>query len=158
MTSNGRIQTQLLLLVQNLTAKKERIEKELSQVNGELETLQKTIELLEKMKGVEASDQFEFSDKAEVNVLPSVESLKGKTQLQAIIEIAKRNNNRIKVGQARTLLIRAGMLKPTRSSWGGLYTQIKRSNRFRKIGPGEFKLINQEPAFSHVALPGDQNR
>ena len=68
------------------------------------------------------------------------------TQLEALEKIARENgNNRFRVSEARRIMIAAQMIKTPRNANSILYTLIKRSDRFRRIGPGEYELLPEKP-------------
>jgi hypothetical protein len=71
-----------------------------------------------------------------------VTELRGKrTQLQALIAIARINNGKLFTRDAKRLLQQAGLMKPTKNASNILYNVINRSERFRHIGAGEYELI-----------------
>lgn len=72
--------------------------------------------------------------------------LKGKTQLEALLFLAEKNNGQFTVAEAKRLLLEAEMLS-RRNPSTILYTLIRRSDRFDKVKAGVYKL--REPA-AHV--------
>ena len=71
-------------------------------------------------------------------------SLKGKTQLDALIHIASRNDGHFKVVDAKRLMVESGIIKKPKNALSMLYTIINRSGKFDKVSPGEYKLVTQE--------------
>ena len=67
--------------------------------------------------------------------------LEGKTYLAAIITIAKANNNRVKVLEAKDLLIKAGIAKNPKTAYQQITGTILRSGQFGHPGPGEYELV-----------------
>lgn len=71
--------------------------------------------------------------------------LKGLTQLQAIVTIAKHNGGTVKAQDARHLMIRAGVMRDTKNSTNITHNTIIRSGRFERIRPGEYRLKESQP-------------
>jgi hypothetical protein len=63
-----------------------------------------------------------------------------KTQLAGLITIARKNDGRLRTKDARDLLQRAGLMKPTKNAANILYNVITRSERFTHVAPGEYIL------------------
>jgi hypothetical protein len=70
-----------------------------------------------------------------------IKELKGKTtQLAALIVIARKNNGVLRTVEAKELLQRSGLMKPTKNAANILYNVIMRSERFEHVSPGTYRL------------------
>ncbi len=121
-------------LLKRLAAKRRRTQEDLQQLDAQVEAVKITLELLRNSNRL---------PKAETLKSPSrllIGKLSGKTQKQALIELAKSHHGTVKVLYAVKTLTTAGLLKPGRYAWGQLYTLMTRSQEFEKSGRGQFKL------------------
>lgn len=123
---------QLSALEERLKFKKTRLGQKLEEVERQLEAVKTTRALLNR------GDEKETED---TQPLVPIRELQGMTQVQALVHIAKRNHNRIRIVDVRPLLARAGVMKVTKNSYNILYTVIKRSERFKPMGRGEYELL-----------------
>jgi hypothetical protein len=120
----------ILTLRDTLREKRLSAAERLAQIDSELAATDTVIRLLG-LEDREATERPTISSK----------DLHGKTQLDALIYIARQNENRIRVRWATRLLSEAGMLNGNRKNWYNmLVTIIKRSGKFEHVGPGEFEL------------------
>jgi len=69
-----------------------------------------------------------------------IKKLKGMTQTQAVIEIAKYNGGTVKTAAAKPILIGAGIMRHTKNSSRMIQGVIARSEAFERIGRGEYRL------------------
>lgn len=69
-----------------------------------------------------------------------------KTQLHALIAMARKNNGKLLTKDAKRLLLACGLMRPTKNANNILYNVINRSERFRHVGAGEYELIENPPA------------
>src|SRR5438552_8524331 len=90
---------QLSALKERLQTRKTRLEQKLAEVEKQLESVIVTIGLLSRPEEKEAED---------AAPLVPIRELQGMTQVEALVHIAKRNHNRIRIVDARPLLARAG--------------------------------------------------
>jgi len=84
-----------------------------------------------------------------------------KTQLQGLVAIARKNNGRLNNKIAKYLLLKSGLMKPTKNAANILYNVINRSERFEHTGPGEYRLKDFFPirsAAGSVPSPADTAR
>ena len=77
-------------------------------------------------------------------VRAQLEELRGRTQLEVLVNIAKRNNGRIKAAEARRALVAMGLTKSVKNAPSIFHTVITRSGRFERVGPGEYRLIEYQ--------------
>ena len=100
----------------------------------------------------------EASEEESVPTLVPLQSLKGLTQIEALEKIAKASpDGRFRIADARALLIRAGLINSPKGNEANiLYNAINRSEKFERVGHGEYRLkenpnkkilsVNQIPA------------
>ena len=125
----------VLALREQLRLKRNRLVEKLAEVDKELESAGVIIRLLGH-KDVEAAEEA-------IGIAPR--ELSGMTQMDAIVHLAKKNNNRVKIIVAKQLLSSAGLLNGAKKNhYNILSTIIKRSELFEHIGPGEFELISKD--------------
>ena len=104
--------------------------------------MQSLVEDLHSLEGEStALQQAETLYKAEHSITEGVDpaELKGKTQLQALILIARRNGV-LNMAEARRTLLLAGLVRNAKNAGSILYTVMARSERFEKVSPGVYKL------------------
>jgi hypothetical protein len=63
------------------------------------------------------------------------------SHLDALIAIAKANNNKLAVKAARRLMTRAGLFKSTKNASSIIFTAVNRSGKFERESPGVYRLI-----------------
>jgi hypothetical protein len=146
MTNTNQQIAPVLALRDQLRIKRQKLVEKLAEVDKELESADVIIRLL----GHKDTKEHEEA----VNVSPK--ELHGMTQLDALIYIARKNKNRIKITQGARLLSAAGRLSGAKKNWYNmLVTIIKRSELFEHVGPGEFALLRDEqPVVSIRRAPG----
>jgi len=106
------------------------LRKKAKQLEDNLRHIQAVIKLYETGIGEES-----------VPDLVPIASLRGQTQLSALIKIAKAGGGKFKISDARALLIKAGLINsPKGNAANILFNAINRSDRFRRIGRGEYEL------------------
>jgi hypothetical protein len=123
---------QVITLRERLRAKEARLSQRLAEVRNQLEAVTITMGLLN--RGQE-------TDLEEALPAVSIEQVRGMKQLEALIYIARHNNNRVRIVDAKKLLGKAGVMKVSKNSYGILYTVITRSEKFKRCGPGEYELL-----------------
>jgi len=85
---------------------------------------------------------------------PLVKELRGMTQVQALIHLAKHNgNNRFRIKDAKKILMEAGVVKSKKNASTILFTTIQRSGKFMRVAPGEYEILpKQSLGASSVAI------
>jgi hypothetical protein len=117
----------------DLTNQVGKLRNQLREAEGRLVAVTLAIEVW-KSKGSAAASEIEIN--------PYLRSLKGLTQVQALIKIAKDNgNNRFKLKEAKKLLLDAGLVKSKKNASTILFTAIQRSEKFMRVAPGEYELL-----------------
>lgn len=66
--------------------------------------------------------------------------LPGKTQVEALVHIAEKNNCTLKVADARRILLWAGLMS-SKNAPTVFHTVITRSGKFERVAQGEYRLI-----------------
>ena len=142
MTQTSQID-QLTTLRDRLQTRKTKLAQKLAEVDEQLKAVSLTLSLLSR------SEEHETEVDDAVAVLPR--EIQGMTQLEALAYIARKNNNRIRIIDAKKLLSKAGLMKLTKNSYGVLYTVINRSGKFKHSGPGEYELLDGTVEITSVA-------
>lgn len=124
-------------LLKRLEQRRERLKRDLQQVENDFVSTERIIQLLSQ------PDQ-----KAE-EIWPEsyLREFDGLTQIQALVKIARTNGrNKLNVQEAKNLMLKTGLISSPKNASSILYSAIIRSERFRKIGKGEYELIaNEKP-------------
>jgi hypothetical protein len=136
MNSDELVFSRLEALEKTLHEKLQMLLKPVEQVQEELGHVRSTIALLR--RDAKAFDQ--FSERIPTHIA----KLRGMTQLDAIITIAKDNGGIVRAQEAKRLMIKAGIMRNTKNATNMTHNVFSRSDRFERIGPGEFKLKSLE--------------
>jgi hypothetical protein len=123
-------------LKKTLYQRVERLRGELQEAEAELQAVTKTLQLLTKGRGRE---EREIESKVEA----FIHELHGLTQVEALVKLAKANGNRLKTKDAKRILVAAGLIKSRKNAANILFTTIQRSERFKRIVPGEYELMTK---------------
>jgi hypothetical protein len=136
--------TRLLNLIAQLRARERELESELGQAKSDIEAVQRALALLRGQNGVPIEDAMQGI---------SVESLKGMSYLAAITAIARTNNGKVKVIDAKRLLLEAGVSLNPKTAYQMITATLIRSNRFQRIAPGTYQLLSPKSHEQHSLLP-----
>ena len=124
------------------------LQAQLDKVMGQLESVATTLELLKDQQPQQQPLPVWSPPQQPQDAVPpgairaiSPSELSGLTQLEAIIKIAKANNNRVRLVTARDLLLKAGLTTSEKNAMNIVFNVIKRSDRFRKATPGIYELL-----------------
>lgn len=121
----------------------EQIRKELAEQAEQLRSQLKQIE--GRAVAVALAIEVWKSKGATVAVDPYLREFKGLTQVQALVKIAKDSgHNRFRLNDAKKILVDAGLVKSKKNASTILFTAIQRSERFRRVAPGEYELLPVE--------------
>jgi hypothetical protein len=120
---------QLKALRDRLKNQETKISQRLAQIREHLKAVTLTISLM----GEEPENE-------EVPAGIPIRELHGMKQVEALVYIARHNGGRVRISDAKKLLIKAGVMKATKNAYGILYTVINRSGKFKHHGPGEYEL------------------
>ncbi len=118
-----------------LTEEAEKLRAQLKQIEARAVAVALAIEVW-KSKGPKAAAD------------PYLREFKGLTQVKALVKIAKDNgNNRFRLIDAKKILVDAGLVKSKKNASTILFTAIHRSDKFKRVAPGEYELL---PIEAHV--------
>ena len=120
----------LLTLRDRLDKKVEKLRASLTQAEEDLRHVSRSLELLGR-NGKSPKQE-------DLGIVP--DELVGKGLCQALVMIAKQNNNVLKSTPARSLLTEAGLLNPKTSS-SVMNTTLKRANYFKRCSRGVYEYI-----------------
>jgi hypothetical protein len=139
MSNQANFQSASMELLKRLKSRKETIQAkytfDLSEIDKEIDAVSITLRLLRETAG-----STEDVEEAAPAVIPN--DLSGKSTREACIEIAKSNGGVVFINDAKRALIAAGILKPSKNTWGIIYTTLIRSKEFEKTDvAGGFRLV-----------------
>src|SRR5713226_7252432 len=128
-TTNQGKYRELEQIQADLTKQAEKLRAQIKDVEGRLAAVTLAIQVW-KDKGTSKNG---VSD-------PRVKELRGMTQIQALLKLAKDNgNNRFRIAEVKPLLLEAGVVNSKKNANNILYTTILRSGRFQRVAPGEYE-------------------
>ena len=110
---------------------------------GRLEQIQAEIAHLEEAAAIYRAE----------NLIPGAvepEDLQGRTQLQALIIIAKIGNGQFKANEAKKLMLRAGLISNPKNASNIVYSLIKKSEAFQRISKGVYRLKEYTPNITSI--------
>ena len=115
-----------------------------------LETLQRKEKQLEDdlrhIRAVIKLYAAETEEDVESTPIIPLESLRGLTQIKALVQVARASGGRFRIKDARDLLVKAGLINsPKGNAANILFNAINRSEKFRRVGHGEYELIEKKP-------------
>lgn len=143
MDNTAGFEGEVLVLLHQLNAKKERIQAQyaeaLASVDREIEAVSTTARLLREPKGEGAHVAIVQSGV----VIPG--DLRGKSIRHACVEIARANGGLLRITDAKWPLVDARVVTSKKHAWGAIYTTLIRSKEFEKVPnqPGTFRLVDQ---------------
>ena len=144
-------------LIRQLTEKKQALLRGIEQIDGALEGIRTAARLLEggalgKLDLIAASQSLPALPALTTTNMPNNEALrrelKGKTQLAALMHLAKKNGGLLKIVDGKEALIAAGLMKRTKNSYNITFNTATRSGRFTKESPGVVRLIEENQQMS----------
>jgi hypothetical protein len=107
------------------------IEKEIEHVSAVITSLQKRSQPV----GFTATLSVDFP----------LSKIRGKTQVEALVAIAKHYDGIVRAQEAKKLLIRASVMRETKNSTNIIHAVIVRSEKFERVKPGEYRLKESMP-------------
>jgi len=88
---------------------------------------------------------------------PYLQSFKGLTQVEGLIKLAKDSgNNRFKIREAKRILVDAGLVKSKKNANTILFTAIQRSEKFKRVAPGEYELLPDAMQMINRVMKGEK--
>ncbi len=134
MENKTHTHSELQELQDKLKNKYEYHRKQMEQVESDLLTVTRTLELLED-KGTRKQEEYP--------IIPPA-SLKDLTQLEALKTIARSNNGKFYVKDAKKLLLAAGLVENPKNISNIVHTLIQRSEAFQRVRRGLYRLTEDE--------------
>jgi hypothetical protein len=117
-----------------------------NELQQKLEEMRKTLEHIEGVLALYQPTSAQNVSSVDLNVsadtsadIPS-SRLKGLSHEAAAIAIAKYNGGIVRTQEAKRLMIKAGIMSPTRNATNMAHNAINRSDKFERINPGEYRL------------------
>ena len=114
-----------------LQAKIQSLQQEIQETKIKYQSVTTTLELLG------------FKTRLDLSApLSETSVLKGLTQAQALERIAKNNGGRVKVRDAKRILLGAGLIKTPKNANNIIFNVIQREEgKYRRVSPGEYELV-----------------
>jgi len=133
MENNKQAFQELEELKQRLQAKMESLQQELQDTKLKYQSVLTTLELLGYKTGLNLSSESTIAD---------ISGFKGLTQFQALQRIARNNNGRFRLKDAKRILLGAGLIKTAKNANNIIYNVIQREEgKFKRVAPGEYELV-----------------
>jgi hypothetical protein len=133
MENNKQAYQELEELKQRLQAKMETLQVEFQDAKLKYQSVVTTLELLGYKTGLNLSSE---------NTVADISGFKGLTQFQALQRIARNNNGRFKLKDAKRILLGAGLIKTAKNANNIIYNVIQREEgKFKRVAPGEYELV-----------------
>ncbi|MGB9236135.1 MAG: hypothetical protein WCC04_17135 [Terriglobales bacterium] len=123
----------IITLQHKLQNARDMAQRDLDQIDRQLQAVTLTLELLRKEGPSKPTGVASEGD-----VLAELRTKN--TQLAGLVAIARRNGGVLLTKDAKHLLQRSGLMKPSKNASNILYNVIKRSERFEHIGTGQYRL------------------
>jgi hypothetical protein len=133
MNSGDEFVNQLRVLEKNIQDKLEKLRKPIAQLEADLQHIQGTIAICQRNDNKTITE----SEETVTEVIPR---LKGLNHADAVVAIAKHNGGIVRTQEAKRIMIKAGIMSRTKNSTNMAHNAIKRSERFEKVSPGEYRL------------------
>lgn len=136
MTGHKQAADEVSKLYEKLLSRRDKLREQLVEVEKEFEAVSTTLKLM----GQPTPGLYNLD-------------LSGKTHLEALIAIAKANDNILIVKTARRLMGRAGLFKTAKNASSILFTAINRDSRFSRLEPGKYQFVEQKEAPKSASIP-----
>ena len=120
----------LTQLKREITVKKEQLMRPIEALDRELEHITATLAFLLRSPEPEPQQKGEFP----------LSKLRGLSQAQAVVVIARHNGGVLKAQDAKRIMIAAGVMRDTQNSTNMTHNAIIQTGKFDRIGRGEFRL------------------
>jgi len=129
-----------------LEALRDRLGQQVSELRAKIDQLQKhldsvatTLALLGQPEPAKIPQENDYIFTVPQDIV-SPSDLQGLTQIEALVKIAKANNNRVRLTTARDLIVAAGLTTSHKNAMNIIFNVIKRSDKFKKASPGIYEL------------------
>jgi len=97
-----------------------------SEIQGNINSLERTARL--------------YRHKHSITESIEPKALKGMTQINALVAIARKGGGQLRANEAKRLMLQAGLISNPANAASIVYTLIKRSERFDRVEAGIYKL------------------
>ncbi len=124
----------------------ENLRKPIAQLEADLEHIKGAIAFrLRNASNTASNAMLEVAD-AITEVMATIPSsrLKGLNHADAVVAIAKYNGGVVRTQDAKRIMIKAGIMSKTKNSTNMAHNAIKRSGKFEKVSPGEYRLKSED--------------
>jgi len=125
----------LTQLKRDKLARRETLLRPLHQLDKEIEGITITLGLVLQGSHVSTSESTNFP----------LEKLRGLSHKKAVLVIARQNGGVITAQDAKRIMIQAGVLKEGKNSTHMVHNAIISSEKFDRVGRGEYRLKNDSP-------------
>ncbi len=126
--------------ISGIETQKNELEQRLSELSRMLEALELTRQLY-RHNGTEKPNILDVL----VAELKEHKAQTGqKDQMAAIITIASSNGGRLRVKEAKKIMVEAGLIETPRNAASVIYALISRSEKFEWVARGEYRLIGSQ--------------
>jgi hypothetical protein len=129
MSPSDETYASLAALEQSLKEKWESLSAQLQEIETDLKSVTRSLNLLGRRN--------DFLPKT---LIFPPEQVKGLTHEMALERIAKANNGRFKLIDAKKVFVAAGKISNPKNAYSILAGTIRRGNKFHKVGVGEYEL------------------
>ncbi len=166
MNSGNDIVSQLRADEKTIQEKLEKMRKPIAQLEADLQCLQGAIAFYQRNASNNSGKLVELEEAiTEAMATIPTSRLKGLSHSDAVIAIAKYNGGVVRTQEAKRLMIKAGIMSRTKNSNNMAHNAIKRTERFERVSPGEYRLksgpqiidvkTEEEPVRRITRLPFD---
>jgi hypothetical protein len=140
---------------QKIQEELEKIRKPIAQLEADLQAIQGALAFYEREATI-PSKLVELQEAiTEAMATIPMARLKGLSHEAAVVAIAKYNGGIVRTQDAKRLMIKAGIMSPTKNATNMAHNAIKRSDKFDWVSPGEYRL---KEARAPEGLPFDPAR
>jgi hypothetical protein len=134
MENNKHASEELQELKQKLQARMESLQQEYQEAKENYQSVVRTLGLL----GIKPL--LDLNPGTALSVITP--AFRGLTQAQALEKIARDRGGRLKIREAKKIMLEAGLIKTAKNANNIIYNVIQREEgKFRRIAPGEYELV-----------------
>ena len=123
--------TGLLNLIAELRAREKEQAIASEKTKSDIDAVQRALELL--------SDKYDLPAPEVEKKIPAL--LQTMTYHEGLIALAQANYGRIKVTEAKRTFLQEGIIPNPKTAYQQITSRLVRSDRFRRVAPGEYELI-----------------
>ena len=130
-----------------LEVRLEKMRRPFLELEADLEHIKGTVAFYERKATEAANAAAELAPLAESLATPDsipLSRLKSLSHSDAVIAIAKHNGGVVRTQEAKQLMIKAGIMSKTKNSTNMAHNAIKRTGRFERVSPGQYRLKTKE--------------